>query len=298
MVRIRMHGQGFSPNSSRRSPRNPYFPSNTISGTSGLKRVKRGFVDSGVNHDVITYQFPNLSQCKRLVHAVFTRRGGVSESPYNSLNIGYNTGDRPEYVRKNLQIIKETIGADTLSFMNQVHGKEVLLFRRRHFSKFREPVSADAIITDIPAQALMVKQADCQAVIIFDPVKRVLSNVHCGWRGNTHNILGIVVNRLVTDFGCMESDMKAAIGPSLGPCCAEFIDHERIFPEKFRRFMVREDYFDLWGISRWQLIASGLRKENIEVAGICTRCRTDLFYSYRGEGVTGRFATVAMLNHY
>ena len=59
--------------------------------------------------------------------------------------------------------------------------------------------------------------------------------------------------------------------------------------------MVRENYFDLWQLSRWQLLEAGLKKENIEVAGICTRCRTDLFYSYRAEGTTGRFATVVML---
>jgi len=87
----------------------------------------------------------------------------------------------------------------------------------------------------------------------------------------------------------------AAIGPSLGPCCGEFITHEQIFPNEFRQFMVRENYFDLWRISRWQLLNAGLIEENIEVAGICTRCRTDMFYSYRAEGITGRFATVAML---
>ena len=59
--------------------------------------------------------------------------------------------------------------------------------------------------------------------------------------------------------------------------------------------MIEENYFDLWGISRQQLMDAGLQKENIEVAGLCTRCRTDLFYSYRAEGVTGRFGTVAML---
>ena len=59
--------------------------------------------------------------------------------------------------------------------------------------------------------------------------------------------------------------------------------------------MVRKNYFDMWQISRRQLIEAGLNKENIEVAGICTRCRTDLFYSYRAEGTTGRFATVVML---
>jgi YfiH family protein len=151
------------------------------------------------------------------------------------------------------------------------------------------------MITDLPLVALMVKQADCQAVILFDPEKGVVSNAHCGWRGNVHNILDSVVGRMKSEFGCRKADLLAAIGPSLGPCCAEFVNHEKEFPAEFRRFMVREGYFDLWEISRWQLLEAGLKEDRIEVANICSRCRTDMFFSYRAEGITGRFATVAML---
>jgi hypothetical protein len=98
-----------------------------------------------------------------------------------------------------------------------------------------------------------------------------------------------------TKFGCDPSQLRAAIGPSLGPCCAEFITYKEIFPESFRPFMIRDNYFNLWAISRSQLLESGLKEANIESADLCTRCRTDLFYSYRGEGKTGRFATVVML---
>jgi copper oxidase (laccase) domain-containing protein len=97
------------------------------------------------------------------------------------------------------------------------------------------------------------------------------------------------------EFGCRAGDMMAAIGPSLGPCCAEFINHEKIFPAEFVEFMIRNNYFDLWALSRRQLLGASLKSENIETAEICTKCRTDLFFSYRAEGVTGRFATVAML---
>jgi YfiH family protein len=184
-------------------------------------------------------------------------------------------------------------------FMNQSHGNGIFVLGpdqidRRIDRKIETP-SADAVITNTPNIAILVKQADCQGVIIFDPEKRVVANVHCGWRGNAKNILGNVVMRMNHDFGCKECDLLAAIGPSLGPCCAEFVGHEKIFPNNFQRFMVRKDYFDLWAISHWQLRNAGLRKKNIEISGICTRCRTDLFYSYRGEGKTGRFGTVVML---
>jgi YfiH family protein len=154
---------------------------------------------------------------------------------------------------------------------------------------------ADAMITDLAGLALLVKQADCQAVILYDPLRNVISNVHCGWRGNVNGLLSAVIVVMRQEFGCDPSLLRAAIGPSLGPCCAEFITHQEIFPESFRSFMIQDNYFDLRAISRSQLVQSGLKDEHIESADCCTRCRTDLFYSYRGEGHTGRFATVVML---
>jgi len=284
MVRIRMHDQGLLSNPSGTSLREHHLANNIH------KKINKGFPSK-----VLYYQFPELSKNERLAHAIFTRHGGVSEFPYATLNTGYSTGDRPECVKINHQIIKETIGANHLASMKQLHGQDILVVGKANFHEFKEADNGDAIITDMPNLALMVKQADCQGVILFDPGKRVISNVHCGWRGNTYNILGSVVKRMKSDFECKKSDLMAAIGPSLGPCCAEFVTHERIFPKTFKRFMVRKNYFDLWEISRRQLLEAGLKRENIEVARICTRCRTDLFYSYRAKGVTGRFATVVML---
>jgi hypothetical protein len=226
---------------------------------------------------------------------VYTRNGGTSAPPYNTLNTSYGTGDHRENVTRNLRIIGTALSAEVLLYMKQVHGTEVHVVSGDGPPEPPGGITADAMITDRPGVALMVKQADCQGVILVDPVKRVLALVHCGWRGNTHDILGTVVDRMKTEFGCSVSRIRAAIGPSLGPCCAEFVTHEEIFPAPFRRFMVRENYFDLWGISRWQLAEAGVRIAHIETAGICTRCRTDLFFSYRAEGTTGRFATAAML---
>ena len=246
-------------------------------------------------NQVFSLQFPILIGQPHLIHGVFTRHGGFSEHPYDSLNTSYKTGDRSTSVKKNLQIIRETIGAGHLIFMNQVHGRNIIALRECDRLDLGLTTDADAMVTNIFNVALMVKLADCQGVILFDSVKLVVSIVHCGWRGNALNILGAVVREMRSEFGCNKSDILAAIGPSLGPCCAEFIPYKEIFPEEFRRFMVRKNYFDLWEISRSQLVEAGLRKENIEIAGICTKCNTDLFYSYRAEGITGRFATIAML---
>lgn len=247
------------------------------------------------NH-ILNLQFLSLSEQNGLAHGIFTRLGGVSSPPYDSLNVSYQNGDQPENVIKNLGIIRESMKAGGLFFMNQVHGRNIIILRGNDFppSSASAP-EADALITDIPSMAIMVKQADCQAVIMYDPVMAVVAIAHCGWRGNASNILSLVVDNMRSVFGCNPSDILAAIGPSLGPCCAEFISYKTIFPKKFIKHMIREHYFDLWEISRSQLLEAGLRDDRIEIAGICTKCNTDLFYSYRAEGITGRFATVAML---
>ncbi|MDB9823241.1 peptidoglycan editing factor PgeF [Deltaproteobacteria bacterium] len=250
---------------------------------------------SGSTDNIIYLQFPSFSGQNCLAHGVFTRQGGVSDHPYYSLNTCYNIGDRPERVKKNLRIIEEAMGAENLIFMNQVHGGDIIILRRKDNPVLETAPYADAMITDIPYIALMIKQADCQGVILYDPVKAVIAVVHCGWRGNVRNILGSVIDRMRSDFECKETDILAAIGPSLGPCCAEFTSYQDIFPDKFRQFIVRDNHFNFWEISRGQLLDAGLAEDRIEVAKICTRCNTDRFYSYRAEKITGRFATVAML---
>ena len=241
------------------------------------------------------FRYPSLSRYTQLVHGTFTRQGGASSPPYDFLNTSYDVGDLPRNVTSNLTIIKNALGANHLIFMNQSHGNGIFVFRPEHIDRKVETPSVDAVITDTPNIAILVKQADCQGVIIFDPEKRVVANVHCGWRGNVKNILANVVTQMKHNFGCKGHNLLATIGPSLGPCCAEFVGHEKIFPTNFEGFMVHENYFNLWAISEWQLLNAGLRQEHIEISSICTRCRTDLFFSYRGEGKTGRFGSVVML---
>jgi hypothetical protein len=245
--------------------------------------------------EVPFFQFSGLSDYPDLSHFVFTRRGGVSDSAFRSLNVSVSTGDSKTNVEANLSLIREITGARALWFMNQVHGKNIAILRKRVLQDGAEPVTADAMVTDVAGVALLVKQADCQAVILYDPLRKVVANVHCGWRGNSQGLLAAVIAAMRAEFGCDPSRLRAAIGPSLGPCCAEFVTHQEIFPESFRPFMIRENYFDLWALSRSQLVQSGLQEAHIESAHCCTHCRTDLFYSYRGEGRTGRFATVIML---
>jgi len=292
MVQIRMHGQG--------SRKNPFCSKGEFHPCLfPLPEIHMPDLSDilWVREDLTYFCYPKLSLNQQLIHGVFARCGGVSDPPYDSLNTSYSVGDRPENVTANLSKIKKTILAKHLIFMNQSHGADIHILRKDDFERQGAVPSVDAMITDMPGVAILVKQADCQGIIIFDPGNGVVANVHSGWRSNVRNILGRTIARMREDFGSHAPDLLAAIGPSLGPCCAEFVSYKEIFPKEFERFMVRKNYFDLWAVSYWQLLEAGLRKENIELAGICTSCRTDLFYSYRGEGKTGRFATVAMLKN-
>jgi len=129
-------------------------------------------------------------------------------------------------------------------------------------------------------------------VLFFDPEHRVVANAHCGWRGQVHRVLETTVSLLARHFGSRPEALLAAIGPGLGPCCAEFRHYRRELPPEFWKYQVRPHYFDLWQLSCDQLTAAGLTPGNIEVAALCSRCQPQEFFSYRRDRVTGRQAAV------
>lgn len=229
-----------------------------------------------------------------LRHAVFTRMGGTSKGRFNSLNVSFAVQDDPSRVSANIEIVRKALGADRIVAMRQNHGRGAIVFRGGDIRPPGDEPLADILMTNVKGAALMVRLADCQGVILYDP-KGALAVVHCGWRGNVADILGFAVKEMESRLGAIPSRLMAAISPSLGPCCAEFLEYEKIFPPDFENYMVGQGRFDLWELSRRQLMKAGLKNENIAVAGICTKCRKDYFFSYRGEGKTGRFCAAAML---
>ncbi len=242
------------------------------------------------------YRFPGLAAFPELVHAVFTRQGGVSSGPYRGLNLSYAVEDLPERVSRNLELVQEALGLKALVGARQVHGRQGLMVTR---GSPRLPEGeipgVDLLITSEPGLGLLIKQADCQAVMLYDPQNRVAANVHCGWRGQVQNILAEAVARMQQEFGSRPQSLAAAIGPGLGPCCAEFRNFREEFPTPLWSYQVRSGYFDLWRLSRDQLAAAGVLPQHIEVAGLCTRCRAETFFSYRRDGTTGRQGTVIAL---
>lgn len=240
-----------------------------------------------------SYRFRLLGQCAGLHHAVFTRLGGVSSAPFTSLNVSYDTKDEAPRVRENLRRVRAATASPSLVYARQVHGSMILALHEGASldPKLPYPLQGiDGFVSSVPGLAMMVKVADCQGVLLFDPRRRVAAAIHAGWRGSVQDIVGKAVRLMFAEFRCRPKDIIAGISPSLGPCCAEFRNWRHELPASFLPYQVRPTYFDFWAISRAQLLGAGVPGENIEIAGLCTRCHPGVFYSYRGEGRTGRFA--------
>jgi YfiH family protein len=232
-----------------------------------------------------------LSGFAELAHGFFTRRGGSSRPPYDSLNLSFGVGDHGPTVQANRSLVQEVLGLAALTSATQVHGQQAVIIE--DYTRLdAELPAADILITQRPGVGLLIKQADCQAVMLYDPRRRVAANVHCGWRGQVQNILAAAVARLQEVFGVYPADLVAAIGPGLGPCCAEFRRFREEFPPALWAYQVRPAYFDLWRLSHDQLRDAGLLPQNIDILGLCSRCRGEDFFSYRREGITGRQGAV------
>ncbi len=243
-----------------------------------------------------TYTSRSGTNCR---YGFFDRYGGVGIIPFSSMNVSYGVGDSAEIVSENRRRIEKKLGFSFLLSAKQVHSDRIYCLTAPINSN-REIDSVDALITDQQGVGLMIQQADCQAVLLFDPVRNVVAAVHCGWRGSVANILEKVVHRMISGFGVRPEGLLVAISPSLGPCCAEFVNYKKELPVAFRSFMVQPDYFDFWRISQHQLVSAGVIEKNITVTGSCTCCSKD-YFSYRrssriSDGVTGRNCSVIVMD--
>ena len=274
----------------------PIRSGNSFRGTDGARRgtaaASAGLVAVG-GRDLPLLQFPHLARQHGLQHAITTRKGGVSRPPAQSFNLARRSGDALSAVDENRRRLERALAPGRLVFVRQVHGNTVLSLKQQPTdTPFPVIGTADAFITARPGLLLTILVADCQAVLLFDPRRRVVANVHSGWRGSVANVIGATVAAMVRDFGCRPADLLAGIGPSLGPCCAEFINYREEIPAALWPHRVSRYHFDFWAISRSQLTTAGLADDQIGLSRICTRCQAQRFYSYRAGHKIGRFAAV------
>lgn len=237
-----------------------------------------------------------------VVHA-FLGRNGVSFLPLaeSREREGAEQGDSAEdemnsnYRRLAATFCLQVRGPVTAK---QVHGNSVFVVEDKE-AWGPNPVEADAIITNVPGVAVGVLTADCLPIVLFDPVKKVAGVVHAGWRGTVKQVARRAVESFSRWYGSRPGDMVAALGPSIGPCCYNV---EKDVTDEFQKaFGKVPGYVTATGLNieaanTDELLASGLKRENISNEGVCTCCRNELFFSYRKEGrKAGRQISFVML---
>lgn len=236
---------------------------------------------------------------KEIVHGSFSRHGGGSTAPFDSNNVSFHLGDDEQGVNRNREGIKKRLGLEFLLSAHQVHGEKIYHVEAPVHEDC-EVKGYDALITDQPGVGLLIQHADCQPVMVYDPVNRVIAAIHSGWRGSVVNIAAKAVEEMKRKYGSDPENLLVAVGPSLGPCCSEFIHYKDELPESFLPFHVGNNHFDFWQITLHQLMQCGVKKEAVNIIGVCTLCSSD-YFSYRrarrnGSGITGRNGTLIALS--
>ncbi|MCL7451622.1 MAG: peptidoglycan editing factor PgeF [Anaerolineae bacterium] len=253
------------------------------------------------SNGLVTYHFETL-RVEGLVHAVFTRLGGCSPVPFASLNVGRLVDDDESNVLENHRRIYAHLGLQPGQVVTtrQVHGNRVAAVDTPDGARIVP--NTDGLVTVTPGVALLQRFADCQPILLYDPEHHAVGLVHAGWRGVAQGVARRAVEAMHQAFGTRPKGLVAGLGPAIGPCCYVVGDEVAAamgyaLPD-WKAVMQLEGEgqwrFDLPAANAQQLAAAGVRR--IEMAGMCTGCNVDEFYSHRAEqGKTGRFAAVAYL---
>lgn len=265
-------------------------------------------------NDIPFYTFPSLDAFPELIHAVSTRHGGVSRPPFATLNLTWALGDEPQAVEENHRRLCAALGLrrEALVSPRQVHSAAVRRVGAADRGRFIP--ACDGLITDEPDVPLLLRFADCVPILLYDPLHRAIGLAHAGWRGTVAGMARAVVRAMVEAFGSRPGDLVAALGPAIGPCCYEIGPEvamavevafgpdngllkanpkSKVQGSKLQR-LDGTLYFDLWAANERLLRAVGV--ERIEVAGLCTACHGQEFFSYRAaKGRTGHHGALLCL---
>ncbi|SHK39470.1 peptidoglycan editing factor PgeF [Paramaledivibacter caminithermalis] len=262
------------------------------------------------SNNIVYFKIPSFEKSGLVKHCFTSRIGGISNKPYNSLNLGINTMDKKENILKNYELICKAlkINIKNLVISDQVHKDNILVVEEKYKGNglindrcFNE---IDALITNKKCIPLVTLYADCVPIFILDTKRKIIALAHSGWRGTVKKIGKKVIYRMINDFGTKPNDCIVGIGPSIGKCCYEVDDY---VIDRFKdNYKNTKDFIedkgkgkyllDLWNANKVSLIEAGVPSNNIIISNICTQCNNDIFFSYRAEnGKTGRMAAILQL---
>ena len=251
----------------------------------------------GTKEGVCILTAPNFRE-PGLIHAFSTRIGGVSQPPYDSLNLGKAGEDPRGGILENYRRFAKAAGfaLDTLVMTRQVHGAHIRAVEPRDCGQgLRVPVpeDCDGLMTRASGVTLGVFSADCTPVLLADPVTKALAAVHAGWRGTALGIAAQAVKQMRETYGVNPVDLLCAVGPSIHPCCFETDDD---VPQAMRNALPQDAQpylrpvspgrwaVDLQGLNRLWLTKAGVPGASVTESGRCTCCEEPLFYSHRRQG--------------
>ena len=235
---------------------------------------------------------------------VTTRQGGVSSSPYDSLNLGDHVGDQPSQVIANRQTLRNQIPTEPI-WLKQTHGIEVSTpdSRSHHASN---PIVADAAVTNIPDEVLVIMSADCLPVLFSNADGTVIGAAHAGWRGLCDGILESTVSEiLMLANQSSAKDLIALMGPAIGPESFEVGEdvvgrfHESGLHDLHKCFLPIANKPGKYLADIYQLARDRLKKVGVNAifgGDLCTVMDGERFFSYRRDGVTGRFASLIWIS--
>ena len=245
-----------------------------------------------------------------VVHAISTRLGGYSEKPFDSLNLALHVGDNAENVLANRKKFFQSLGYNFKEMVtpNQIHGDKVFkveeIHRGRGSQNYADSIpETDALITNVPNLPLMLCFADCVPVMFVDTENLAVGIAHGGRKGTMKKIAAKTFLAMTENFGTKAENCLIGIAPSIGSCCYEIGEEvlntcAKVFPNNPELIIERDgkNFLDLWKANKIQLMEVGLPEENIDVAGECTCCNSNWYFSYRAaHGQTGRIAAVIAL---
>lgn len=253
--------------------------------------------------DSIHFYTFDLLENAGVIQAVLSRQGGVSQGPWNSLNVGSTVGDDLLHVAENRRRSFAALGLslETSFDVWQVHGTEAVAVdapRPPHIPHRQ----ADIILTDRPGMTLFMRFADCVPIFLVDPARHAVCLAHAGWQGTVKGVANAAVQALQARYGSRPEDLLAGIGPSICP------EHYAVGPEVVEKVeqafgqdapaLLKANqkavHFDLWHANALALQKAGVRQ--VELSGVCTACHLEDWYSHRAEkGHTGRFGALLAL---
>lgn len=247
------------------------------------------------------YQSNLLNNFSNLIHAFTTKSGGVSLKQYKSLNLAFHVNDDEELVKKNHQLLANHLNyqMNSLVHMKQIHSNIVHMITDT--DNFLNPPICDALITDKVDIPLMVMVADCSPILFYDDKKKVIAIAHAGRQGAFTNIVKNVITSFQNNYNSNVENISVSIGASICQNCYEV--GSQIYEEskelKLAYAMIKKEskyYLDIREILKNQLLNAGVKETRIEISAECSCCKNEQYFSYRADGVTGRFCGVIQLN--